>query len=729
VEDPSGAEDLARLYMVDVISAVDDSREAKRLEELPGFSWRGRSPYGPLDPVKEDVVYRVMDASTLVPALASTDHPPMLMPRWDPGDPLAALFAVWFGEYEPSDYGNRLRATFGEAGVELPIESSQALPYEELWETPIRLSSHAVSCSSYGPGIGFVAVDPAAPMDLIAMWNLRADGGHVFPWPFGFDDQIEDAAKRWVDAALTAGRITRPRMGTGEDGPLQVYFWSTRDEDVPERLAALLASREVQAWRSAPDSLPMGWTGGSYPLSTEFEESFTAVVDPQTLLIEVPLPRIDFLPRRRRLFGTGVIAAQLESVSERGLPPGLGFTVPSIRRLAPLLDDYVDYPEPFHRGTGDGRVVGSSAEVRSLKLRLLPYLSIVEKLLSETGRTCAQTDDGRFTGRLIELLGGPLSHIANQPAVRAVLSEAAGSHRGRPIASLLGKAKNYQGSWPGPIAHPEAVRRYPQAVVNHLLSRKMLRPALPIKCPRCATETAWDPDAIATTLECPMCEEQYPLGLALSIAGRRIDWLFRLPGNIPSHKLAEAFPIAATLGILAQYGRYSDATLPHVLGLSLEMKEESREIDIVAILNDRGLPVVLVGETKSYRDDIDQRDLETLVALQRDLQATGLETFIVLATLRDTYEGAALQALREVCEQAPATLHYSHGERVALPIALVARDLSAHPMSNEYPTKWVRHSYTLAEFAMESCRQNLGLDQVTYERKGDGFVSKPVWRT
>lgn len=728
VDDVARAQRLARAFALDVIVAVDETEASKELEELPGFRWRGRSPYGPLDPPRDGVRTRVLDASILIEATrAAGNRFGLVNPQWERADPFDVLYAAWFGQYGASDYGRKLGGEFGQLAEEVTITPEGSVPFLEDQLTPLGLTSFGVSCTSLEQGIAFFLLDLAEPNDLISFWNARAEGRDIFPWPLRTDDRLADAAAQWLDYALAAGRVLRARKGTGEEGPLEVRILSARDRELPSVLASLLDARGIEPWPSVADAHPFGWRG-RHPFETDFKASFTSTVDEEQFAIEIPVPRIDFLPRRREPFSSGVVAAHVEIYAERGITPGFVVALPNVRLLSFLLKDYAESSEHFQRGTGDGRIAGVSADLERLKLPLISAFSIFETLLSDSGWECTQTDDGRLTGRLIELLGGPASHVANQPAVREVLTAAAGTHRGKPIAALVADARSHQGSWPDPISRPEQRRHYPERVVNHLLARKLLRPALPVRCPRCTTETGWSPDDLSSVLTCPMCDEHFPLGLALSLARKRVDWLYRLAGNISSPKLAETFPIMAALAVLAQYRSFSAASLPHVLGMRIDAPGQQREVDILAVLDDGGLPIVIAGEAKSYRDDIDRRDLETLVRLQKYFHSIRLEAFVLVATLRESFEGAARQALRDVCEQAPDTLHYTHGERLALPITLVGRDLSAHPWADEHPTKWVRPPYTVADFAMQTCRRNLGLEKVEYVRSGTGHETRLTWR-
>lgn len=726
-KDESASLRMANLLDVDVIFAVDDSAAALRLAELPGYRWRGSSPYGPFDPPSEGLKQRVVEPPALIDPRPGMANRSLRIAHWETSDPLNPLYAVWFGRYYSSDYGEKLAGQYAKQANMQSVDVADLPPEIFANVFPIGATSEDIEYWGDGEGIGFFLLDASNPIHLMAFWNLRAAGANLFPIPSGENPRFISAAATWLDAHLRDGNIPRYMRGTGEPGELYVRLHGADDLSTPERLTQALAERNVEEFRSNTELLARGWRG-SHPLHTDFSKMSTASVERNAWVIDIPTPAIDFLPRRDKLMGIGIVAAQIDVFSEVNLPQGAVLAVPNRRSLADLLSNYVDYPEPFHRPTGDGRVIGIRGGIEHLPTRLIPSLSIFESFLEGSSWTCSQSDNGRFSSRLIDLLGGIPSQSGNQPSVRAVLSKAARSTRGQSLSALLEFAKKHQGMWPGVFASAHGHRDYPKNVVYSLLAKKLLRPTLPLRCPHCGTESTLTPEDLRADFTCEMCGEAFPLGLALALSGKT-RWHYKLAGNLPDDRLAETFPIMAALTVLSRYRALSDTNPPHVIGLKLQEKKDFCEIDLATALDDGGLPIVVIAEAKSFRDSIDTNDLANLVRVREYLRAQRIETFILVATMRDELHPEEVQALRKLCEEAPETLSSRDSLGFAFPVILMSQDLSVPEHSAEHPMRWDRPSFNFADFAISSCKKNLGLLEVMWQQGGDQYRPVCKWES
>jgi hypothetical protein len=727
-EDEATARLLANALSVDVLYAVDAEPVSERLAQLSGYWWRGGLPeWGPFDPPREGIVTRLLGPDWLLddPGGGRLD-----LPRWDPADPLSGLYAVWYGQYGGSDYESGLASRFASVAEEVLLApTDRRIPDTSGGLTPIGLTGVDIQYTGGSRATGIMVLDAQDPLDLVRFWNLRACGGDVFPWPLGHGERFAQAAELWLQYALDSGRVGRVRSSTDQDlGPRLEVWVRDRQQALPDPLVTVLRERGVTAlpmsWNDRRVVLG-GWTG-SHPLRTEFSRTFSITVASHEPSAALPIPLVGPPSWRRGRHSAGTVAAQVDVYSEAGLGPDRTVTVPNIRDLAALLMyDYGDPSEPFHRPTGDGRAVGVRVDADAVLLEPVRSFAVFERLFDGSGWTCSHSDSGRFASRLIELLGGTGSQAGNQPAVRAVLNEAARTPRGRPFDALVQTARQHQGPWPGPFSSPTGRSNYPRNVILHLLARKLLRPLLPVKCPRCATESTIPPDDLADEIRCEMCSETFPLGLALGLAGRRLDWRYRLAGNVSPNRLAETLPLMATLTILSTYRQLSPTTVPHVLGLQLTALNRSCEVDVALALNDGGVPLVVVGEVKSQRDPIDAEDLANLASVQHHLRSKNIECFVLAATLRDTFDPEELTALRGFCENPPDPV-YRRASRLdpVLPIVLTGRDLSTPEHSDDHPMSWKRPgSGTILGMigrAAESCRRNLGLADISYEPTTDG---------
>jgi hypothetical protein len=557
---------------------------------------------------------------------------------------------------------------------------------------------------------------------LIALWNVRAYGGEVFPWPVRQSGRFVDALEAWLDWLVRENRAGTYVSGDGKESGLYLNVAAPTEHAVVEQLEEVVHHHGIRMFPGEP-APPFGWSG-FHPLDAEVERQFTLAVERPEWDVTIPLPQLPWTGRIARF--PGVVAAQASVYSERGVGPGRSLAVPAVRRLTALLVG--GDPAPFQRPTGDGRAIGIQADSESVTFRLAPAQAILSGLFDRPDWSISQSDDGRFTTQLVEVMGGADSPAATQPAVRTVLHTLSSSVRARPLAALLQLAERDRGRWPELLSQ-NTPHDYARSVVYWLLGRKMLRPVLPVRCPQCATEVDMPPDDLATDLQCEFCGDRFPLGVALATTGHRVSWLYRLPINIPPQRLRSALPVMASLTVLKSIPGLAGPAMPHVLGLNLQAGNWKCEIDLAAVLTDGPRTIVMLGEMKGGRDDIDDNDLDNLVQAQMALRDRGIETVILAATLRDRFSAQEVGSLRRVCEHSVLSLHPFAVEAV-LPLVLTAPDLSAPYLSPDHPWRWGgpggRQSLAI-DTAMESCRRNLGLLSVGFQQVDGQLRPSVVW--
>ena len=170
-------------------------------------------------------------------------------------------------------------------------------------------------------------------------------------------------------------------------------------------------------------------------------------------------------------------------------------------------------------------------------------------------------------------------------------------------------------------------------VFYYLLRQRLLRPVLPVTCPHCTTTTAMTPEQLITDMRCEMCLDEFPIGYALGQHARN-DWHYQLAGHVGVERLSETLPIMAALHLLVTRGR-SAGTAPYVLGWKLDGPSIDCEVDLAVVVEQRGVPIVIIGEAKSYRDSIDDNDVANLVRIQERFRSIGVECFVLVAVMRD----------------------------------------------------------------------------------------------
>ncbi len=722
-DNPDSARTLARISASDVIVSLDHQDAAcLDLAQTLGYRWRGEDPWAS---------YEDSDSSLLGPEIGlqhAGDR--RFRPQWDADDPLADLFAVWFGEYGDSAYERELCDKFDAAARHLRLEKAEPVPILGNWITPVEMTALDIEYQGFYSRSGFVLIDPTDVADLITLWNLRALGNQVFPWPLGHEARVRDAADDWLRSAVAAGIIGRSTSADGRDERLHAEVWiRPQDTVVPAELGQLIAGHGLSAVMGIdPLELPPR-SRSHHPMTTDYSRTFSLTVAEGEDTVAVQLPAVPFRPARVRQSPERIVAAQVTVFREAGFSPGEAVTIPNARMLTPLLISPGNYPELFHRPTADGRALGVSCYTEQVVIGTVVTEAVVGTVLERPGWTITRSPSGRFATQLIERLGGPRRYVGNQPAVRWVLDEAARAPHGKPIAKLISTAQRNQGSWPGGFfVSDQAKRDYPLGVIQYLLGRKILRPLLPVPCPHCATTSYLPPEGLATDITCEMCGKTTPLGLITSLA-KHTCWNYRPANALTAADIAETMPIMASIDVLLSLLKPVGGSLPYVLGVKVaDGKGWSCEIDVVLLANLSGTPLAILGEVKSYRDSITATDLANLAKVQNEFRAAGFECLILASTLRERLEADELRALREACELSPAdpVVRYG-GLKPVLPLVFTAADLSAPERGDEHPGRWRTPDFF--DVAVESCRRNLGLQRVDFV--GDHIESKwaPVWAT
>jgi hypothetical protein len=559
--------------------------------------------------------------------------------------------------------------------------------------TPVAATKLGVSHSGTDNRTGLVNVDVDDPQSLMFYWNLRATGANVFPWVSSQQHRLFHLFHDWFTSNLASAPV---RVSRGVQRRF-MSLWGM--SEVPEVIARRVG--EQCDWRVEDALLSGGWNGPS-PLSTPFSRTFSVEFDASSRKAAIPLPPGPPI-RYASSNNVGVVAAHVSIYTESGLRPGVVATAPNLRDYSRLFDTMVNYPGSFERIVYEGRAVSVAADAHEVEIGFTTSIRLFERLFEASSWKVKHTEGGILASRVIEMLGGVESYAGNQPAIRRVLDDAAKSVSGRKIPSLIQSANNYKGEWPGRTdIDPQ---NYAKNSVYGLLYRRLLQPFLEIKCPHCATRATVRPEGLVSEMECEICSDRYPLGLALGIApGGKNEWIYRLMGNLSADRIAEIMPVAATTSVLADLLTRGRGSLPHAYGIVLEEKGWKCEVDVVVLADGEERPFVILGEVKSYRDSIDKNDLDNLMKVQDFLNSKGVGCLILAATLREEFSEEEVADLRRACE-------FLDSNGGLLPIVLTGKQLSLPRLHSEYPASWGSR-FSLSNLARESCERNLGLSDV-----------------
>jgi hypothetical protein len=118
---------------------------------------------------------------------------------------------------------------------------------------------------------------------------------------------------------------------------------------------------------------------------------------------EIPLPVLDFLPRRTSWTDLGMVAADIEVRSESSDPAGgTGIIVLAARCVAPYLRAFI----PFTRPRARGRVIPVRLSKETVSLLPVRADFLAQRLASAAGYQLSLTGNNRRVHHRIQLLGG-----------------------------------------------------------------------------------------------------------------------------------------------------------------------------------------------------------------------------------------------------------------------------------------------------------------------------------
>jgi hypothetical protein len=702
-EDQARVRRLAILLGVDALVACDDDARSHDLAAMDGFSWMGyRNPvdfaeYGD----------RLVDVATVLSSVQGgtrREDVPTLV-TWATSDDLDLLRAVLYGRIgDKSSYERSIQSALSQSLPTAHLEpDALGATTESVYMGPLALGMWAVLHRSVHRDSGIAVIDPFSPRDLTILWNLRATGTVVLPWPVPHDERL---------AAFTHGRLPAlPRTSWGQEGEEFTTIF-TADRDIPSELRELLeADRRGRVHISSPDLEEQAHLGSA--IGTAFANYFEVRTDRDTrqgLTARVPLPRTGMTRELDIQHGLQYAAARVEIDSERDLGERLSFRAPAVRQLAKELRWAVSVNSPVVRGVGEGVVVGCTINGdHDLAIGALDSIGLIGRLLLAAGFQVKVSDAGRWTSRIVDMLGGADSTLAAQPSIREVL-DLASREGGANAEELHNAARRSSGRWEKRAVLWLRTTPYHRWVVGVLAAQRLIESHLTYTCGACGLLQRLAPEQIQPTLTCNDCENETPLSLQVVLGAR---WRLKTRRLLTTKRLRSALPVAASLSLLGQLQRRGDsANLHYSLGLDLERDSMKFEIDYAVLLQDERGPALIVGESKA-RNDLDNDDVSNLEIVQEAVRALGVECFIAISNSKSSLSPSEVARLRQSAERFLYRLNEGRGRGgfVNLPLVLTRNALTAPEMDDAHPLTIIgHHRSAVDELARWSAERELGLD-------------------
>jgi hypothetical protein len=694
----SDVENFAFLNDVDCVVPLHKEDYEHELARTKGYTWAGWSERHPFHDVDMHDFAVVLSSEYFVRAM---EYSPFFY-SMDYEDPLRHLFALMCGVIGSGsgNYGSKL-ISYSE-GLEIDAGSFPSrLALErsviEATKSNIRMNTESVHA--------ITIVDPSDIIGLMKLWNLRAHGVDIFPWPVGQGSRAAGELRKWIAY----------KTRHGSERASRVFCHSFVEGLENDALVDEILQEEGDILRKGDVNSYLSERRSTRPMTSTYSDYFDVLGVDQSGCFKVPIPRV--LPPFTDIFDSvnGMIVAVLNVNATEDLEVGYTFKIPHLRSVNSKTISYDGDSGGFERPTYEGQAISTTATTVSMSIRPRHGVELAAQVLDVGGFDVTQSETGVFAGHVIRRLGGTFSVVSNQPAYRAIIQKAARSTQGLNMAQLISEAKRYRGSWP---RSEFRAAEYPTSVVYSLLSTEIIRPHLSVKCPSCKNRLIYSPADLRSDSVCDFCLKPFPLGLAIGL-DRKQDWVYKLAGNISPERLRETLPIMAVLSTLFIIQRgYNRAEPIIATGVKLTSAEFGCEVDVAFFDTGKFRPELILGEVKSYRDDIEEQDVRNLLYVQRALVAAGIRSRVLFATLHERLTTREKQAIQKHYIECDAKDDYLHGTVPNLPVVFTASDLSSHWLDNVHPRNWIGPGAYVDEIAERSCEKNLDLVDVQIRPDG-----------
>jgi len=645
------AENLIRLFRVDVLHATTENEHSKLFEEKYSFlqspQYHARGLFCEDYPTqKHKLCY--LDVLNLIECYWEQDlrHRPKkyksncVLTTWDADDPLKNLFAVLFGSFPSRD---SLLDDFGTAFLkglrarENRIVATDFLSADLLKTvSPIQFTASELESYSTGHGLlrdGIYIGDENSFDDLCSFWNLRAAGSAIQFLPRNNVPRCEAYIRshlRLLD--------DRPSKFSGVNDHLVVHYHRkvTAPVEVDEETVALakrFQGKKGFIYSAQTEAL---WNGLNLGATThDFgSESALANVEEYFDRHRVILNLQDKPPVVKN--AGHEIQAQQVVVSIRPYGEGSDYRRHTLKPpfIFGLSGGYSKeiavYPERLRsEPEGVGLIVG--ADDKFTTLYPLSHQMLIEQVFNYVGIGASISQPGLITLRILEKLksqmavGGDVFSIRGVRELLESLRADESIERGAATNRIWanGQFKNYVRYW-----------KDPNSAFDYLLAKEFFRAGLELQCDSCKLKS-WlslkDMDDIWT---CTYCGNKHQTSLHVRNRG---NWRFRKSGLFAKDNSQEgAVPVILTLRKFADTFDWSN--LVYSPSLNLEVGSLKCETDFCVMQYERRGDIELgIGECKSYGGNIVQEDIDNLKTVYAKFKGTDVKCHLVFAKTADQF--------------------------------------------------------------------------------------------
>jgi DNA-directed RNA polymerase subunit RPC12/RpoP len=646
-DDPEPARRLIRDFRVDLLHAVaDDARIQALVEEHDHLRWpfgagsllAPRGPDNEIEPTVVDVAPALEHAWART--FRSSESSQFRSFSWAADDELAALFAIWLGEYA-GEVGERYRGLY-ETRLRAEEAEVRAVDFGEhdllapLDATGATLRGDVFGRRSFAVVVG----DPQDAEHLAALWNVRAAGYRtVF---YTGNEQLDRGLVRQLRRHVASYPERR-------EWERHLDLFCLRGEEIPAGLAALLGD---DANPILHHGLATAWSDREPPalFATESHSVLASAEEGADgrPLIHIALDRKPFSEARldremqQWIASVGVsVEAQYEGT----------LRLPYLPRLNRF---YWDATLRLHevRSEFDRLGVITTPSDHALVLRPLQREPLIANIFGLAGITATQSPSGHRAHQIVRQLGHlQRCRVFRLPGVRNLLKQRE-AHMGVNFSRAAQYIReDFAEAEPFYVSGQHLDD--PREVFRFLLHQRVFLAAHELTCPSCGLPSLHSARELDDEIRCPQCGHLFLLAPAI----RTDQWRYRLTGLLAQpeqHVLPEDRPDRPpeAVAVLLTEVWLHDAT--HSDQLLLDTNFEVRgdgldgEIDIVAIERGRlGRTAVVIGECRT-EIPFTAENIAKLELLASRLRTVGLDCSPLFATLRNAFSDEEIALFREL---------------------------------------------------------------------------------
>jgi hypothetical protein len=660
--DPDLPDRLIRLFQADVLHPVSNEPQVQAVfERYPWLAWPERPKDSGLAGRENGNEYLdTLDVMSAIECYREREFRPgaektgCAIASWEAGDPLNALFCLQFGQYreEEAGYANAYEREMPAERV--PLDSSSVPDALSSRISPIQFTKYGLSRITlpFDLEMGVYVGSPDDYVDLLNYWNLRAAGKILVFWPLAGETGLMAYTRSYL-----SGRWEQLRNQPRHHGSIAVFATinNVQPEEAKARAAQILPTGARVSWWPVDERT---WRGPNVKPPIYAFESQTVLADIEDR--QGISYRITFaLP-----------AKPVPTATARGSPAVLQQCAIGVRPLTeygykghtlrppncPDLNEWLGRTCVLHPWSLRAQPQGIAVIVRLYQdtLRLYPIRrrDLIVHLLAHSGIAATPSTPGRIADRLIDQMGGLEGcRVFKIPGVRKLVEHRdarKGLTRGTATELIYDKDPAGFASFDNHktlfIESREKSDLSTHDVLNYLLTKRILRPGLLLRCPNCVLDSWFPVRSLRDQCICELCGHEFPIGPQLRGEG---DWRFRLSGLFgrDDHQQG-SIPVALTLLQLRRVLGRGRNSFHYSTGLQLSGESVNCESDLIVMHTDReGRGSFVVGECKTSLP-VESDTVAKLVNARHAICRAGFPCYLMFSKTSGAFTDAELDGFR-----------------------------------------------------------------------------------